>query len=247
MQSIVFYKSLIIKRIKKYYYPPSLINAYYKTQIKMNKMKNVFRILSLALVASSMFLVSCKKDEENVSKVTFGDKEWNIAKTDGVCYTRYNEIQAGFFADSTNTYPYAYIDAITTRGAYSATFDTAKYKYNDDILSCYYYSAADQLVNVTVNGQSVQYADFWAKNVNYVVDSFDATGATISFRLTADMFDFYKVYTETHMDVDNAATTKMSIVALNQTVKADNRDFGKALPAGKVARPAMAKGADISR
>lgn len=207
-------------------------------------MRNVFKIFFLALAASSIIFVSCKKDDKKddktVSKVTFGNKEWNIAKADGVCYIKYDEIQAAFFADSVKKFPHAYIDANTKRGAYSAIFDTAKFDYkNDNILAVQYWTNG---LNVEIGGETIETGDFWAKNVSYVVDSFDATGATISFKLNADMFDVYETYTN-HWDVNNAATTKMTILAIDQTVKADTSDYGKAMPASKIVRPASLKGA----
>lgn len=207
-------------------------------------MKNVFKLACLALLAGAMF-ASCGKDDENVSKVTFGSNSWDVKVVDGTSYTLYKEIQAGFFADSTARYPWVGLDATTAIGSYTGNFDTATYEYGtDNLLSLYYYTAEDQLVTVITATDTSVMGDYWAKNISYSVDSFDATGATISFTLSADMFDFYTVH-NAGMDVANAKTTALTMKIYDATVKADGTDYGKAMNFGKMARPSKAKGAVV--
>lgn len=189
---------------------------------------------------------SCGKDKDNFGSVTFGSDNWDIQAVNGKCYTNYGEIQAGFFSDSTARYPYVYLDASTPVGAYTGTFDTASYGYgSNDLFTLYYCSAKDQMLTVIYpDSTSEEAGDYWAKNISYTVDSFDATGATISFTLSADMFDFYKAYTS-GMNVANAATTAMTMSVKSATVAVDNS--AKAINAGKLARPSQVKGARITK
>jgi hypothetical protein len=209
-------------------------------------MKNVFKFLGLALVAGTFLFVSCKKDDDNVSQVTFNGNSWNVKAVSGKSYTHYNEIQAGFFSDSVARYPWVGLDAVTKVGTYTGTFDTATYGYgSDNLISLYYYTAADQLVTIiSKTGDTSVMGDYWAKNISYSVDSFDATGATISFTLSADMFDFLKVY-QSGMNVAGASTKALSMKIYDATVTADNNNYNKAANFGKIARPSQAKGARI--
>ncbi len=205
----------------------------------------------MALVAGALF-TSCGNDDENtLGEVKFGSEKWDIKAANGVSYTLYDEIQAGFFSDSVSRYPWVYLDAATAVETYKGNFDTATWSYGTDaILSLYYYSAADQVLTLQYDdGTEYTVGDYWAKTVNYTVTAFDATGATISFSLAADMFKFENEYNAISgtLDVDNADITKLKMSVKDATVTADNTNYDakNAVRPGMTARPYQLKGAKI--
>ncbi len=209
-------------------------------------MKKVFSLLCMALVAGVMF-TSCKDDENTLGEVKFGSEKWDVVAANGTSYTHYDEIQAGFFADSVSRYPWVYLDAATSVETYKGNFDTATWEYGTDaILALYYYSSASEVLTLQYeDGTEYTVGDWWAKTVDYTVSAFDATGATISFNLAADMFKFADEYTALNgIDIDNVATTKLKMDVKDASVTADNNDYGKAM-FNKVARPNQLKGAKI--
>lgn len=105
-------------------------------------MKNIFKLMGIALLASSMILVSCKKDEENNEnnnnnneptvtngiKVTFGDVNWTAADILGEEYASYGLLSIGAFKDYESSVA-PFVQGYLPNAVRSATHGQGDYYY----------------------------------------------------------------------------------------------------------------------
>lgn len=178
-------------------------------------MKNIFKLMSVAVLAASMIFVSCKKDDpegpvDNIPdgiSVSFNNgTAWTpndattvyYAEEGGIAMTYMGGEQywpsfwGGFFTEGVGT----------VNGTFSGDMDQG---YAGDVAYCEYFNESgmqDQLGNV--------YADWWAKTVTFEVKKLDLTALRMSGTIDATMFDAMHVFVEGN-DYNTAATAPMTV------------------------------------
>lgn len=155
-------------------------------------MKNIFKLMGIALLASSMILVSCKKDEENNEnnnnneptvtngiKVTFGDANWTAADILGEEYASYGLLEIGAFVNyESSTTPYV-------QGYLPNSVRSTTHVAQQDYYYMFYYENDD---DVTVQGEN-EYPN-WQPSAGFEenVTALDMNAMTISATAQGTMF-----------------------------------------------------------
>lgn len=126
-------------------------------------MKNIFKLMGIALIASSMALVSCSKDDDtNVMKVTYGDETWDGYEMKvlpaGAMMT------ATIYGDAEKEYPAVTFMCGTEAKEYSLAGTAYFVSYGSE------------------NGE-----DLSTQTGNISISAYDATAQTISGSITAKM------------------------------------------------------------
>ena len=109
-------------------------------------MKNIFKLMGIALIASSMALVSCSKDDDATINVTFGDESWSCSET-----MEY----AGDFAIFKDA------DAKVATVQFACPLAPGKYNLSETAWVIY---TADQVYNTFKDGGFVEITDFSLEN-----------------------------------------------------------------------------------
>ncbi len=173
-------------------------------------MTKYFKLLGIALLATSLAFVSCGDDGDDTTdpgtgtnppteevtpgiKVTFGDQTWEALATEASNMTSYGMaiVTAYNYQDpaAEDTYPKAEIALAPTVGTVQATADPN----NSGALSnngwVEYYAAKTWYMN------NAPYGDWWAKEATINVTEFDATASTISVKVNATMFELESIMT----------------------------------------------------
>lgn len=105
-------------------------------------MKNIFKMMGIALLASSMLFVACNKDENtdennnnnneptvtNGIKVTFGDVNWTAADILGEEYASYGLLSIGAFKDYESSVA-PFVQGYLPNAVRSATHGQGDYYY----------------------------------------------------------------------------------------------------------------------
>ena len=103
-------------------------------------MKNIFKLMGIALLASSMIFVSCKKDEENNENnnneptvtngitVTFGDANWTAADILGTEWASYGLLEIGAYVNYESSVA-PYVQGYLPNAVRSATHGQNDYYY----------------------------------------------------------------------------------------------------------------------
>lgn len=110
-------------------------------------MKNIFKLMGIALIASSMALVSCSKDDDATINVTFGDESWSCSET--------MEYAGDFaiFKDADAKVATVQFTCLAAVGKYDINGTTAYVVYN-----------ADQQYNTFKDGGFIEITDFSLEN-----------------------------------------------------------------------------------
>lgn len=201
-------------------------------------MKNIFKIFGIAVLACSM-MVACDNKNENEGndttpttptntpsiKVTFGSDSWD--GTYALLYTGYlqdyNVVENRVFKTQGQL---PYVDAVITvaPGTYSAAITTETQYPGTD--SAYTYSTgtgSTEINNVTAgietqiqtsNGYT---GDWHILNANLKMNAFDANTLTLSYELTAQMYDYYSWAYAIVNDVEDAEVRDLSVKVNNFT------------------------------
>lgn len=184
-------------------------------------MKNIFKFMGIALMACSLTMVSCSKDEETESagcKVTFGNTSWepSVAQIYTANYAQYGVNEYIMFKTE-ESFPYVDMMITGTPGTYE---HEATRGYNDEDGYSYYQwqtqqSQSIELYNIeyfenTYASQNYD-ADWQPVSANLKVNSYDANTLTASFTLNATMYDFYSWNTGAVNDAEEADTKNLEI------------------------------------
>lgn len=174
-------------------------------------MKNIFKVMGVALLACSMIMVSCKKDENEDStvaegiNVTFDGQSWTAAESSCGYTAAYGGIQFNGAQVSGEDFPqfdefiYAtetgsWTEASAAQGlpnfAESATHGWVEY-YKE--------------MYITANGY--YYGDWWAYDATTEITAVDLTALTASAKMNGTMFDVAEAYIADYGAVGAAAAT----------------------------------------
>lgn len=171
-------------------------------------MKNIFKLMGIALLASSMILVSCNKEEENGGngnggnnaptdnyyKVTFNGDSWYAAKTIFIDHTNEgyvtnyalknaaDEAYINDEADELNApYVYGFLESTTGSFTYAQTYDRMSYVDGQTV----YYEGDD-------NNQPGYYGKWQTVSSSFVenITAIDLNAHTMSATWSCNVYDF---------------------------------------------------------
>ena len=197
-------------------------------------MTKYFKLLGVALIATSLAFVSCGEDPVDPVDpgtnppvedpepptlgdvpagqigVLFGDTVWTPATSIGVYYPSAGLVLAVAASDNSGeSFPRADVCAYAAEGNMTDEWSEEEFGYTGGYASYieYYHRTA-------LNDGTYYYGDWWAKTVTINVTALDATAMTISANVNAVMFDAYAAYVD---GVGSAAAeTKNMVFKANQ-------------------------------
>lgn len=194
-------------------------------------MKNIFKFMGIALMACSLTMVSCSKDEENSDNnggngnggstntdpsvtVNFGGADQGTMGGIQALYaSNYSIVIFDFFADANQSFPGVELYlASTASGETTSTYDDSNMSLDGGDLSiCEFYEET-----ALSNGQS-QFGDWWAKTATSNVTSLDLTNMKASLNVNATMFWALQAFVEDYgaVGADNAETSSMTVAINN--------------------------------
>jgi hypothetical protein len=193
-------------------------------------MKNIFKVFGIALLASSMLFVSCKKDSETQDKidqaadgitVTFAGTQW-VAAFCTFNYDAQNElidIQAYKVKDHTPILGLAF-----NKKEKTYTNVNLKVEEETDEEGTYYVLDGYEKDNIQVvkyweSEQQDEY-DWWASTVkSLTVSNFDANTLVLDANLSATMFDYAAWDSETNPVTNPTATKSLEVIIKNFSLK----------------------------
>ncbi|MBR5831505.1 MAG: hypothetical protein IKY79_02690 [Bacteroidales bacterium] len=170
-------------------------------------MTKYFKLLGIALLATSMAFVSCGDEGDDTTdpgtnpptevtpgiKVTFGSESWDALATEGLDYSTYGMaiLTAYNYQDPSaeDTYPKAEVAVATTLGTAEVTADPSNSAQLSNGGWIEYYAAKTWYMSNSPCG------DWWAKSATVNVTEFDATAATMSVKVNAVMFELESIMT----------------------------------------------------
>lgn len=196
-------------------------------------MKNIFKLMGVALIAGSMMFVACNKDENTDENNNTTPQEETIA--DGVSVTFDG---ATWTPEVSHIYAYPQLEAIQMTGYVGEGYPMVKfisYQYgvgeghgaitsespyfgdNDEIYSLDYWDATS-LFSVS-EGETTYYGDWWGKEATLNIKKFDATAMTITAVLDATLFDAMAALVNQTATLDNAPTKTLKVTMGNITME----------------------------
>ena len=179
-------------------------------------MTKYFKLLGVALIATSLALVSCKEDPQgtddpgivnpepepdpdpeppttdpNTVNVTFGSDSYQPAIS-AAAYSAANGYY-GFISlkdqSSSATNRIQFYSAATTVGSANGTL-AAFLDWGSEILMCEYFLVEEDLV--TFDGQTY-HGDYWAKTVTATISAIDLNALTLSVNVNAEMVNVWDI------------------------------------------------------
>ena len=199
-------------------------------------MKNIFKFMGIALMASAL-MVSCSKDKEeggnngggnvaaNTAQVTFAGTTWTAgaAQASDANYSGYGIMQYILFKTD-GSYPAVNLMISGTPGTYTGNSEVGQADPSEDFPNGYnYYSwgggyelyRVDYMQNGAVQTNNGERGDWVAKTAELTVTAFDLNTLTATFNVNAVMYDFSGWY---YGDFDNAtdAEEKDMTVVVNE-------------------------------
>ena len=193
-------------------------------------MTKYFKLLGVALIATSLAFVSCGEDPvdpndpnnpgtnpptEEVTpgvKVTFGTATWEAAAIDAYNMSSYGAITLDAYSEPTGEeFPFVmsgiYANA---QGTYTDNVTEELGYANEKIAYLEYWEASYWTL-----GQ-YQYGDWWTKSATINITEVDLTALTLSMNINATMFLFGDIVAEGQIDptlLSGATTENMTVVA----------------------------------
>lgn len=179
-------------------------------------MKNIFKLMGIALMAGLMF-TACGEDEETIYEdgvtVSFAADNWNAASTqvrmadNNIVLMAYKE--AGMYPQVLAMFKYTKEKTYKTDMKEEGTGDDAQLAGFDDerVQALKYYSKQ----YTTDNGAE---ADYWGKHVEITVNDKDLDAGTFNADITATMFDFTQWYDD-YVALADCGTQSLKLHAQN--------------------------------
>lgn len=165
-------------------------------------MTKYFKLLGIALLATSLAFVSCGDDGDDTTdpgtgtnppteevtpgiKVTFGAASWDAVATSGLYYTE-QAVAVDAYSDATGQEFPMFMSAImaTAPGTYTDAV-TEELGYANGVIAWLEYWEATYWI---LSGSN--YGDWWTKEATINVTELDLTAMTVSMNVNATMFLF---------------------------------------------------------
>ena len=170
-------------------------------------MKNIFKLMGLALIAGSMMFVACNKPEEEGNgngnstptpepiadgiAVTFnGGQAWTNNAGYGVIYFNQSEVLEFNFQETENEYPiFDMVTSKLTTGVETEQCETTgnnqgSFAASANMNYCEYYERTG-----LVDNNDNHYGDWWATEATTDIRAIDLTNLTITAKINGTMFD----------------------------------------------------------
>ena len=166
-------------------------------------MTKYFKLLGIALLATSMAFVSCGDDGDDTTdpgtgtnppveevtpgaKVTFGSTSWDALGTAGLYYANPGAVAVDAYSDANGEEFPMFMSAIMANAAGTYTDAvTEELTYANETIAWLEYWEATYW---TLSGSN--YGDWWTKEATINVTELDLTAMTVSMNVNATMFLF---------------------------------------------------------
>ncbi len=193
-------------------------------------MKNIFKFMSMALVASALMVACGDKDDENTDttptpepptiaegfNVTFDGNAWTPTTQNIRASEQYQAMLImGYTGDNQMpmvdmmTYQYGVSEGSGTASEQGYTGD------NDAIYSLDYYDQGALFSVDSETGETSYYGDWWIKEGTFSVTAFDATNLTMTATCNATMFDATACFVNQTATVATAPTKALTFTLGN--------------------------------
>ena len=182
-------------------------------------MKNIFKLMGLALIAGSMMFVACNNDENDnnntnnptpepasVINVQFGETTWSPAQVEGELYADDDYLDIALYADTNDA----------TKPMCSGELGLTVMTYDDTVCSFGYAMNQSDFVPY---GQYMYYG--WVTNTAFdgslTVSAIDLNKKTISATGTYQLMSFsdYLQYVQQQMAADDVRTAMLNLTFEN--------------------------------
>ena len=160
-------------------------------------MKNIFKFMGVALLACSMIMVSCKKDDENDNNVaeginvTFNGNTWTGNVNNCKYYASYPALQFAA-AETAESFP-MFDEVIMT--AETGNFNESATSGNFPQGSTHNYVEYYDETYLT-NNQGSYFGDWWALQATTNINSVDLTALTVSATMNGTMFNAAEAFVD---------------------------------------------------
>ena len=200
-------------------------------------MTKYFKLLGVALIATSLAFVSCGDEgegtdpgtnppvvdpepepepepEPNTVRLVFGDTSWTAAAVQGINYAEYGAIGLNAFSDTEGaTFPQFQSGIMASAvGTYTDAI-TEQLSYGSGIVAWLEYYQSSYW---TISGTA--YGDWWAKEATINITAIDLTALKVSLNINATMFLFGDLVVDGQIDptlLSNATTQSMTVAAVD--------------------------------
>lgn len=202
-------------------------------------MKNIFKFLGIALMASAMMVACGDPENENPTdttptvdptptiadgwKVTFDGNAWTPDVTTAQASASYGATLLDGRMDNDNAMPevsclaYQYGQGDADYVIDANGYFTANGRTN---MKLDYYDATALYSVSSSTGETTWFGDWWGKEATLSIKAFDATALTMTAVLNATMYDALGVFVNQTSTLDNAATKTLEVSAGNITFQA---------------------------
>lgn len=188
-------------------------------------MKNMFKMMGVALLAGAMLFTACKKDKEDTTPaatpaaiadgatVNFGGTSWtsNVASA----ITQNNMLQITAYKEQ-GRFPGIQVKTTAEEGSISGS--TAE---NPDDYGLTF-SPENTFVNYFAVEAVESYGDWEPLTYNIKVTKFDATNFKLTAEVSATMFDYKSYYNDEVASIQDAAKKSLTATFGNITLGAAN-------------------------
>lgn len=204
-------------------------------------MKNIFKMMGIALLACSMIMVSCKKDDENTSegggqggqtagtlKVTFGNAVWTPSVSQVVTnYVAQYGLGEFLLMKESESMPMVDMMISVTPGSYTQEATLGQAEPSDEYPEGYNYYSWPQNMEIygldyyestaipyqTQSGGTGYMGDWQPKRVSLTATSFDANTLKATLNLSATMYDYYSWNADIITNASDCDEQQLNIVA----------------------------------
>ena len=177
-------------------------------------MKNIFKVMGVALLACSMVMVSCKKDDDKDGgssitegiNVTFDGQNWTAAENDCGYYSGAGAIVLSGAQNEGQYFP-SFGEALyaTATGSWTESTTDGSFAQDATHVYCEYYEETA----LTNQAQTVIYGDWWALQATTEITNIDLTALTVSAKANGTMFNAAEAYLD-GTGIDGASTANYS-------------------------------------
>lgn len=153
-------------------------------------MKNIFKLMGLAMMASALF-VACGDDEEETDntvaegiKVTFKNTTWNGNVNQSAYNADYNLVQFSA-AEDAEDFP-MFDEGFLSSEAGTVTESAGA---QGSFAQGSTHNWVEYYENTALSDGSAYYGDWWAEQATTTITSIDLTALTVSAKMNGTMFD----------------------------------------------------------
>lgn len=203
-------------------------------------MKNIFKIMGIAVLACGMMVACSKPEEDNnnnnnnnggnnnqqqdpYAKVTFGTTEWNAGVAQ-IYTANYQNFGVNEYILYKEAQAYPFLDAMISGQAGTYQHEATLGQNTEGGYSYYAWQTGESVseqylplysINYFETQQVNQKGDWQPVSANLTVTNYDATTLTATFKLTATMYDYYSWAADLVTNAEDADTKNLEVNVYN--------------------------------